>query len=712
MAKKGSKNLARTSSTESNSDKNNNQNNGKQLVKGAKKAPPKIDFNKLYETDGYLRTYEQEISRRHSVFSKVVESINEKEGGLDQFSSSYERYGVQVRNNSIYWLEWVPAAEAVYLTGDFNNWEPMTYPFKKLDFGKWELSIAKKEDGSCVIPHLSRIRLVIKSKSGELLYRNSPWANYVLPNDRKVYEHVFWNPSTSYEFKYKKPKVPENIKIYECHVGIASPEYKVASYDNFTNNVIPRIKRQGYNAIQLMAVMEHAYYASFGYQVTSFFAPSSRYGTPDELKRLIDECHKHGIYVLLDLIHSHACKNVEDGLNYFDGTESCYFHEGGRGFHSLWDSRLFNYTQWEVLRFLMSNCHYWLNEFQFDGYRFDGVTSMLYHTHGIGHGFSGHYDEYFGLNTDTDSLNYLQLANFMIHECFPNAQTIAEDVSGMPGLCLPTELGGCGFDFRLGMAIPDLWIKILKEQSDQEWDLSKIIHTLTNRRWREKTITYCESHDQALVGDKTIAFWLMDKEMYTNMSTLTDNTPIIQRGIALHKMIRLLTQALGGEGWLNFMGNEFGHPEWLDFPRVGNNDSYHYARRQFNLADDELLRYRFLNDFDREMNIKEEKYRWLRLDDSGYVSLKNEDDKVVVFERGQNLFVFNFHWEKSYPNYRVGVHLPGKYKVILDTDEKRFGGQSRVDHNVEYLTEDYKHNNRDHSLLVYIPCRVALVFSR
>lgn len=321
-----------------------------------------------------------------------------------------------------------------------------------------------------------------------------------------------------------------------------------------------------------------------------FSCSATRYGNPDALKRLIDTCHKNGIYVLLDLIHSHACKNVEDGLNMFDGTDSCFFHAGGRGMHSLWDSRLFDYTQWETLRFLLSNCHYWLNEFQFDGYRFDGVTSMLYHTHGIGHGFSGHYDEYFGLNTDTESFNYLQVANYMIHECFPNAETIAEDVSGMPGLCLPIKLGGCGFDYRLGMAIPDLWIKILKEQTDEEWDLSKICHTLTNRRWREKTITYCESHDQALVGDKTIAFWLMDKEMYTNMSTMTDNTPIIQRGIALHKMIRLLTQGLGGEGWLNFIGNEFGHPEWLDFPRAGNNDSYHYARRQFNLADDELLR--------------------------------------------------------------------------------------------------------------------------
>lgn len=414
-----------------------------------------------------------------------------------------------------------------------------------------------------------------------------------------------------YKFKHQRPKRPQSLKIYECHVGISSPEPKIATYTYFKDNVLPRIKKQGYNAIQLMAIMEHAYYASFGYQVTSFFAASSRYGTPEELKALIDEAHRLGLAVYLDLVHSHASKNVLDGINQFDGTNGCFFHDGPRGYHDLWESRCFNYTEVEVSRFLLSNIRFWMDEYQFDGFRFDGVTSMLYHSHGIAHGFTGHYDEYFGLATDTDSFIYMMLANYLLHQHYPEVVTIAEDVSGQPTLCRPVAEGGAGFDYRLAMALPDLWIKTLKEIKDEDWDLGNIVHTLENRRWKEANIAYCESHDQALVGDKTIAFWLMDAEMYTNMSTLSPLTPVVDRGLALHKMIRLLTYGLGGEGWLNFSGNEFGHPEWLDFPRKGNGESYHYARRQYNLIDDDLLRYKFLNRFDQAMNDIENKYKWL-----------------------------------------------------------------------------------------------------
>lgn len=450
-----------------------------------------------------------------------------------------------------------------------------------------------------------------------------------------------------------------------------------------------------------MAVIEHAYYGSFGYQVTSFYAASSRYGTPDELKRLVDEAHRLGLFVLLDVVHSHASKNVEDGLNQFDGTNSCFFHDGPRGEHSLWDSRLFNYTEYEVLRFLLSNLRWWHDEYQFDGYRFDGVTSMLYHSRGIGEGFSGHYDEYFGLNVDTDALIYLALGNYMLHKIDDQAITIAEDVSGMPTLGRPVSEGGVGFDYRLGMAIPDKWIELLKEKKDEDWNIGNIVHTLTNRRWMEKTIAYAESHDQALVGDKTLAFWLMDKEMYTHMSIDSPPSLIIDRGIALHKIIRLLTHALGGEGYLNFMGNEFGHPEWLDFPRFGNNESYHYARRQWNLVDDERLKYKFLNNFDREMNLLDEKYQWLA-SDPAHVSLKHESDKVIAFERACLLFVFNFHPTKSYTDYRVGVHAAGVYQTVFSSDEKDFGGFDRLDKNCKFFTDPLGHNGRANFVQVII----------
>ncbi|XP_075527710.1 1,4-alpha-glucan-branching enzyme isoform X2 [Dermacentor variabilis] len=559
------------------------------------------------------------------------------------------------------------------------------------------------------------LKIVILNKAtGELADRNSPWASYVV-RDKNVpqFGQRFWDPPENERYKFKHPKVPlpKSLRIYECHIGIASEDYWVANYANFKDNILPRIKNQGYNAIQIMAIMEHAYYASFGYQVTSFFAASSRYGTPEELKALVDRAHEMGIYVLLDVVHSHASKNVLDGLNQFDTTDNGYFHDGGRGTHPLWDSRLFDYTQMETLRFLLSNCYWYLQEYQFDGFRFDGVTSMLYHSHGMGHGFSGDYNEYFGLNTDTESLVYLMLANHMIHKLFPNAITIAEDVSGMPALCRPVDEGGGGFDFRLGMAIPDLWIKLLKEQKDEDWNMGNIVHTMSNRRWMEKTVAYAESHDQALVGDKTLAFWLMDKEMYTNMSVLTELSPIIDRGIALHKIIRMITHALGGEAWLNFIGNEFGHPEWLDFPRVGNNESYHHARRQWHLVDDNLLRYRFLNNFDRALNETEDKYHWLPAPPA-YVSWKHEDDKVVAFERAGLLFVINFHPSKSFSDYQVGVDTPGKYKVVLDSDAEEFGGHKRIDRGVDIFTFNSPYAGRRNSIKAYIPSRVGLIYAR
>ncbi|XP_055343029.1 1,4-alpha-glucan-branching enzyme-like [Paramacrobiotus metropolitanus] len=675
------------------------------------------DIDNLFKLDGYLRHHEREIRRRYGCFQSILNDIQAYEGGMEKFSRAYENYGMNVQSDgSILCREWAPGAEAVYLYGEFNNWDRQGMPFQKGPFGKWELLLPPRPDGSLAVPHNSIVKLLIKSKSGEFVERLSPWVRYAVRSREPknvTYDGVFWCPPKNerYVFKHQRVAKAESLRIYESHVGISSWEGKVATYDHFTDNVLPRIKQQGYNAIQLMAIMEHVYYASFGYQVTSFFAVSSRYGTPEQFKRLVDTAHSLGIAILLDVVHSHASKNSLDGLNLFDGTNSCYFHDGGKGEHELWGSRLFDYSKWEVLRFLLSDLRWFMEEYQIDGFRFDGVTSMLYHSHGIGHGFSGDYNEYFGLNADTDSIVYLMLANHMLHSLYPHMITIAEDVSGMPALCRPVTEGGQGFDYRLGMAIPDKWIEYLKEKRDEEWDMGELVHTLSNRRWGEKTVAYAESHDQALVGDKTLAFWLMDKDMYTHMSTMSELIPSVDRGLALHKMIRLLTHSLGGEAWLNFMGNEFGHPEWLDFPRVGNQESFHYARRQWNLIEDDLLRYKFLNNFDRAMNLTEEKYHWLS-SNPAWVSWKHDGDKVICYERAGLVFVFNFHSHKSFSDYKVGVEVAGKYRIVLNTDDEQFGGHRRVAPDSDFFTFNEGYAHRRHHMCVYIPCRVALVFAK
>ncbi|KAF9021483.1 glycoside hydrolase [Hymenopellis radicata] len=662
-----------------------------------------LDPKVVLGIDGYLEPNVPAIVHRHDLFRKLKDAIEQHEGGYDSFTKGYLKFGLNVGSNGeVVYREWAPNAKEAYLIGDFNDWNRESHSMRKNEFGVWEIVVPPKSPGVCAIPHDSKIKISMILPSGERIERLPAWIKRVTQD---------LNVSPKYTFKNPRPPAPKDARIYEAHVGISTSEPRVGTYKEFTTHILPRIKRLGYNIIQLMAVMEHAYYASFGYQVTSFFAASSRNGSPEDLKELIDTAHGMGITVLLDIVHSHACKNVLDGINEFDGTDHLYFHEGGKGRHELWDSRLFNYGSHEVLRFLLSNLRFYLEEYRFDGFRFDGVTSMMYVHHGIGTGFSGGYHEYFGPGADNEAIVYLMLANDAMHSIYPQVITIAEDVSGMPLLCVPVSKGGVGFDYRLSMAIPDMWIKLLKHKSDDEWEIGNIVHTLTNRRYGEKSVAYCESHDQALVGDKTLAFWLMDKEMYTHMSDLTPMTPIIARGLALHKMIRLLTHSLGGEGYLNFEGNEFGHPEWLDFPRQGNNNSFHYARRQWNVVDDQLLRYRYLNAFDSEMNNLDEKYTWLA-SEPAYVSLKHEVDKVIVYERAGLLFIFNFHPTQSFTDYRVGVEEPGEYKVVLSSDEPRFGGFDNIKLDGQYFTTPMEWNGRKNWLQVYIPTRTCLVLGK
>ncbi|KZZ96208.1 1,4-alpha-glucan-branching enzyme [Ascosphaera apis ARSEF 7405] len=673
----------------------------------------------VIQKDPWLAPFKDEIKRRYDYTKTWIKQIEETEGGLEKFSKGYEKFGFNVADNGdIHYREWAPNAVEAALVGDFNEWNNTANPMKKNDFGVWEIVVPAK-NGQTAIPHDSKVKICLTLPSGEKIYRIPAWITRATQDlsVSPVYDARFWNPPKSerYVRKNARPSRPASLRIYEAHVGISSPEQKVATYKNFTQNMLPRIAWLGYNAIQLMAIMEHAYYASFGYQVNNFFAASSRYGTPEDLKELIDTAHGLGIVVLLDVVHSHASKNSEDGLNMFDGSDHLYFHAGGKGYHELWDSRLFNYGHHEVLRFLLSNLRFWIEEYGFDGFRFDGVTSMLYTHHGIGTGFSGGYHEYYGPSVDQESVAYLSLANHMLHQLYPEIITVAEDVSGMPALCLPYDIGGVGFDYRLAMAVPDLYIKMLKEQKDEDWDIGTVVHTLTNRRYGELTIAYAESHDQALVGDKTLMMWLCDAELYTNMSILSPFTPVIERGMSLHKMLRLITHGLGGEAYLNFEGNEFGHPEWLDFPRAGNGASFLYARRQLNLTDDKLLRYGQLNLFDHALQHLEMKYGWLNRDkhDNGYVSRKHEGDKVVVFERAGLLFVFNFHPTKSFPDYKIGVNTPGTYRIVLDTDSKEFGGMERNDKSTRYFShkEEFDYDGRANSLMVYIPCRTGFVFA-
>lgn len=614
----------------------------------------------ILDYDPYLEPFKEDLSLRLFEFARTKKRLLGTDGSLVDFANGYKYFGFQQENKHWTFREWAPNAKRAWLVGDFNNWEN-NFELKQAYGGTWEISIPG------MLPVGSKVKIKLLLPSGETVYRVPSYIMFAVPNERHELDGVIVQPK--YDWKNKAPQLKEAPLIYEAHIGISTEEYKINSYKEFTRDVLPRIKKAGYNTIQLMAIMEHPLYASFGYQVSNFFAISSRFGQPEDLMELIDQAHGMGLRVLLDVVHSHAVKNIEDGLNYFDGTENQYFHEGERGNHPAWKTKLFNYGKDEVIHFLLSNLKFWLDTYHFDGFRFDGVTSMLYHDHGLGTAFTD-YSKYFSLNTDIEAVTYLMLANELTHLFNPSATTIAEDMSAMPGMALPISSGGIGFDYRLSMGIPDFWIKQLKEKTDNSLDLLSLWWELTTRRPGEKNIGYSESHDQALVGDKTIMMWLADEEIYWKMD-LNSQSLKIDRAIALHKLIRLITFSLAGEGYLNFMGNEFGHPEWLDFPRQENHDDFQHARRQWSLADNKDLRFQYLLAFDQAMINLERHYKFLESPEPVQQLWIKNSDKLLAYQKGQLLFVFNFH-----PSYEQELQLqfPEKPELIFDSDDQKFGG--------------------------------------
>lgn len=662
----------------------------------------------IIEEDCWLIPHEEVINRRHQRALKVErELLGEEHESLESFASGYLYFGLHLDTEGWVLREWAPNATNIYLICDANGWiKDEAYAFSPLDNGNWELRLP-----SDALKHGDHYKLYMEwdGGAGE---RVPAWAEYVVQDpETHLYSAVVWHPERPYE--WRSPRVVLNgvpLMIYEAHVGMATEEERVGSYREFRENVLPKIAMKGYNALQLMAIMEHPYYGSFGYHVSSFFAPSSRFGTPDELRELIDAAHSYGMVVIMDIVHSHAVRNEVEGIARYDGTSTQFFHEGGRGDHPTWDSKCFDYGKHEVLHFLLSNCKYWMDQFLFDGFRFDGVTSMLYYSHGLGQSFCTYADYYDG-SQDEDAITYLTLANKMIHEYFYFAITIAEEVSGMPGTALPIERGGMGFDYRLAMNIPDFWIKLIKEYPDEAWRPGSIWWECTNRRQSEKSISYAESHDQALVGDKTLIFRLIDKEMYWHMDR-ADTNAAVARGMALHKMIRMVTMTTINGGYLNFMGNEFGHPEWIDFPREGNDWSYKYARRQWSLEENGFLKYGQLGLFDWvlvKFVCSMENFHKLPL-----VQLWDKwEDQILVYERGKYLFVYNFHPTQSVVDYKFPAPA-GKYTTLFCSDEGRFGGGDLVDLSVEHFTLCDPELNYDGRgwLSLYIPARTAFVLKK
>jgi 1,4-alpha-glucan branching enzyme len=659
--------------------------------------------------DPYLAPYEQIVRDRAAMAAARAEKLSEGPGSLAEFACAHEYYGLHRTKDGWVFREWAPNATGIWLVGDFSGWK-ISDAFKLYRLGGRDVWEGRFPAEAIKHGQFYRLEMVWDGGRGE---RIPAYARRVVQDaNTLMFAAQVWNPAEPYKWEHPEYRVPKRVPlIYEAHVGMAQEKEGIGTYTEFRDNILPRIKQAGYNTIQLMAVMEHPYYGSFGYHVSSFFACSSRFGTPEELKSLVDTAHGMGISVVMDIVHSHAVKNERDGLSLFDGTPYQYFHNGLRGWHEAWDSRCFDYGKTDVIHFLLSNCRYWLDEFHFDGFRFDGVTSMLYLHHGLGVDFVD-YGQYFDNTVDEDAWVYMNLANRVIHSVRPDAITIAEDVSGMPGVATPVDDFGIGFDYRMAMGVPECWFKLVRDVRDEDWSIGYMWHELTNRRSDEQTVNYVESHDQALVGGKTLLFQMVDSAMYNAMAR-DQNNLLADRGVAIHKLARLATLATAGHAYLNFMGNEFGHPEWIDFPREGNGFSYHYARRQWSLRDNNKLLFWCLGEFDEAMIKLVTKYDALEetVPRRLFVS---DADKILVFERGPLVFLFNFHSGQSVTDYPVMVPpSPGGYSLVLSTDDGRFGGHGRIQPGQKFEPrQELRGNELCHVIKVYLPCRSAMVLAR
>ncbi len=652
----------------------------------------------IADRDPWLEPYRPQLEAQQAYLDQAEQRIVGDQP-IEEFALGHQYFGLHRTSEGWVFREWAPGASELFIISEATQWrDDAAYALVRGEDDVWELSLPEH-----ALAHLDHYKLRVHwpGGSGE---RIPSYATYVVQDpETHLFDAVVWQPAEDYAWQHDSPALPSGpLLIYEAHVGMGGDRQAVTSYAQFQREVLPRIAKAGYNTVQLMAIQEHPYYGSFGYHVANFFAASSRFGTPDELRALIDAAHGLGLRVIMDIVHSHAVKNELEGLSRFDGTLTQYFHDGLRGEHEAWDSRVFDYGKPSVAHFLLSNIRYWLDEFRFDGFRFDGVTSMLYHNHGLGQAF-GSYDDYTGDNVELDALAYLRMASRLAHAVRPDAMLIAEDMSAFPGLAAPIAEGGIGFDYRLSMGVPDLWIKTIKERRDEDWQLSHLFRELTAHRPEEHTISYAESHDQALVGDKTLIFRLIDKDMYDHMQVDDDNL-VVERGVALHKMVRLLTASTHAGGYLNFMGNEFGHPEWIDFPREGNDWSYHYARRQWSLADNPRLRYGQLAAFDRAMTalvaeMSEDGYHYVAIDDAR---------GLLSYIRDGLLFVYNFSPATSYVGHAISA-APGRYRVVLTSDDPAYGGHGHVDTSLDYHTVS---DDPDTALKLYIPSRTALVLRR
>jgi 1,4-alpha-glucan branching enzyme len=323
-------------------------------------ARPILGRLALCRNDPSLAPYEGALKARYDLHESRYDEIVRNEGSLKEFAESYKRYGIHkdvspgAKPGDVTYVEYAPGAKRLSLMGDFNEWTPWEFEGEKDDFGNWTVKIPRDAG----LRHGAAVRVAMETSDGEYFDRIPAWIQQIAPavqeTEANYHNGVYYDPPLEERHEWRHEKIvddqnsasthPSSLRIYEAHVGMSSEAHGYGTYREFADTHLRRIADLGYSAVQLMAVADHAYYASFGYQVTNFFAPAHRSGSPEDLKYLVDVAHGLKMKVLMDVVHAHASDNAIDGLNTFDGTNGHYFHEDpGLGWHKLWGTRMFNY---------------------------------------------------------------------------------------------------------------------------------------------------------------------------------------------------------------------------------------------------------------------------------------------------------------------------------------------------------------------------------
>lgn len=665
--------------------------------------------------DNDLRSYHPFLIERGRRFEAEYRRIVDQYTSVYNYANLANELGLHCvpgedGQNKWIWREYMPGADTVWLTTEKYHFQRHARQrFTKKADGIFELILPYDAlaHGMYVELRVEPAAYTVLNPDGipTALKRVPAFSTWVEQNKEIPTQWCarIFHPEKPYCFREKNPEIPSFLRIYEAHVGMAQPDTKhigesAGTYLDFANNILPRIKKGGYTCVQLMGILEHPLYRSFGYQVSNYFAPCSRFGTPDDCKQMIDAAHALGLSVILDIPHAHACANTEQGLYQYDGTPYFFMDKINQ-----WGTPSFDFSNEMTRRFLLSNLRYWLEEYHVDGFRFDAVGNMLYKDFGVDDNFSHTGRCFYGKDgkprTNNEGELYIALANHLIHEINPKGISIAEEFSGMPGLtCLPKD-GGLGFDARFAMGIPDYWEKFIKKPQD----LGSMWYEMNNHRPYDHTISYVECHDQCINGHDAMIWRLLGDDMYNAMLMETE-TWKVSRGLAFYRLMRLITLATADKGYLNFMGNEFGHPEWLD--------AEEHAHRQWRLAEDTSLKYACLNAWDQaQMQLVSDNIESFKT--PAMFRYIHEDKRLLAFERGALLFVFNFNETQAFSDLCFAV-TPGKYLEILSSDERRFAGHDNLritEPPLEHFTQPCFDPNLG-DITLYIPPMIVLVLKR